>query len=1167
MTKSFKANPTKKPTRHLDLETLETRVVPALNTSLNAATGFLYIDGSNESEVVRVEYTSEAKEQIKITMKTDFGWQGDWIHDAANVQSMFFNGRRGEDYFENQTDIPWTSETKGGTIHTSLEAAGDSGVFTVGADGQVKIDYLFRGTANSGQLAIFNLDGLDQYQVGSPEYIEEAARRALTNSDLGSIVVTAYDETAAAVAEAEAAQEEQTAQAATIEAPNADRIQQVASGDYSQSYQEGMGAVALVTDAEQVVGQESVSSLVFYIDGLADGNYELLTIGGVDIPLGTDVMTPVSIEVFGTTLLATYNSSVGSLTLSPKSGGQISSETLQSLMTTMSYRNEAEQPTSGTRTVEILGEGPSPSPISASSSITVNPATFDSGGAPLLFSTTNKSAYPSTVSVVNPDFTITEIASMIVAVNGVGYNPVDDYVYGYINSDTTNTGQAVNSIVRIGGDGTHVNLGNPTRVDSSDPEYTSLSIRPAGTITDEGVYIMGAQKDGKHYILEVTLGNNPGAGTLTYDAYEVTGIVPIDISFGKDGAFYGVHNSKVIRFDPQTYARTEINVNPTDGSTFPKATGGSWSDTEGRLFFYDNPRGTGIFRVDLDYSTEVPTSGTFARVGNSSNFQTFDATARRGLDGSDAPGYELAQHNLDATSVFLGSTAPGAAQSLGDQDEDGFRQNSNLAVEPGADFVIESTEITVTHFGVIDGTLHAWIDFDNNGTFDTEEYASATVAAESGATNSQTDLVFSVPADTQLGETYLRLRVTTDLNVNANTPGGSAIDGEVEDYQVTLSSASEGAQVSETISAFGEGAKFSTTLPWEGNYNQGPYLGVKDFTMTPGAQFGFLLVKNGLVEDLYANPSAGGDLTTFFSIPEANPLSGSHQLIDLDGLGTVFGFEDTNLNQASDQDYNDLVFQVTGAHGIAPQAPGNIADGVRLVDTPTGQILISYTEKQAGADNSTNGTYSSGVSTVGADGTVTIDFLYDGGGYLGEVGVFSLRGIGHLTPGTPEFKKEALRRALTNSKLGHVVIADRFEGAKHSDQLSFDGLFNRGEYLGVKELLMTPGDEVGFVLIPNSSLWHVYSKPDAGGRETPLFSMAEANPNVEMEQFVKMNDPYEQGMVFGFEDQRGDKWSDRDYNDIIFRVHGLDTSTAADYEENVVWWKELSDEEILNIFE
>ena len=66
----------------------------------------------------------------------------------------------------------------------------DAGVFTVGATGEVRFDYLFDGSPLQGELAIFNLSGMGQYEAGSKRYIQEAALRALRNSpDSGYVVI------------------------------------------------------------------------------------------------------------------------------------------------------------------------------------------------------------------------------------------------------------------------------------------------------------------------------------------------------------------------------------------------------------------------------------------------------------------------------------------------------------------------------------------------------------------------------------------------------------------------------------------------------------------------------------------------------------------------------------------------------------------------------------------------------------------------------------------------------------------------------------------------------------------------------------------------------------------------------------------------------------------
>ena len=66
----------------------------------------------------------------------------------------------------------------------------DSGTFIVGSSGEIDVDYLFDGGWFRGELALFSLEGMDEFTPGSTEFMLEAARRALTNSEQGRVVVS-----------------------------------------------------------------------------------------------------------------------------------------------------------------------------------------------------------------------------------------------------------------------------------------------------------------------------------------------------------------------------------------------------------------------------------------------------------------------------------------------------------------------------------------------------------------------------------------------------------------------------------------------------------------------------------------------------------------------------------------------------------------------------------------------------------------------------------------------------------------------------------------------------------------------------------------------------------------------------------------------------------------
>jgi subtilisin family serine protease len=69
-------------------------------------------------------------------------------------------------------------------------SAPGTGIFTVGETGKVSFDYLFDGSESQGEVAIFNLAGMEQYGIGSKRYVQEAMLRSLGNSpDSGYVVI------------------------------------------------------------------------------------------------------------------------------------------------------------------------------------------------------------------------------------------------------------------------------------------------------------------------------------------------------------------------------------------------------------------------------------------------------------------------------------------------------------------------------------------------------------------------------------------------------------------------------------------------------------------------------------------------------------------------------------------------------------------------------------------------------------------------------------------------------------------------------------------------------------------------------------------------------------------------------------------------------------------
>lgn len=110
-----------------------------------------------------------------------------------------------------------------------------------------------------------------------------------------------------------------------------------------------------------------------------------------------------------------------------------------------------------------------------------------------------------------------------------------------------------------------------------------------------------------------------------------------------------------------------------------------------------------------------------------------------------------------------------------------------------------------------------------------------------------------------------------------------------------------------------EGAKLSS------GENSGEYLGRETFSMEPGDVFAAMLVPNGTVQEVYENPEIGGNKRPLFSLATANPDDAFHvgQVGNITGSGSAFAIEDLRVDAGSDKDYNDIIWQFSGAVGLA----------------------------------------------------------------------------------------------------------------------------------------------------------------------------------------------------------------------------------------------------------
>ncbi len=144
-------------------------------------------------------------------------------------------------------------------------------------------------------------------------------------------------------------------------------------------------------------------------------------------------------------------------------------------------------------------------------------------------------------------------------------------------------------------------------------------------------------------------------------------------------------------------------------------------------------------------------------------------------------------------TIFMGATVDGEAEAIqspsaeGD-DSSGTPDDEDGLVDPAGDLSLvvgtaPEVRVIVTNNSGASAILHGWIDYNGDGVFsNATEYGSVSVAA--GTTAVTLTLPFpAVPAGS-VATTYARFRLSTDSA--AGQPTGGAIDGEVEDYAVTI---------------------------------------------------------------------------------------------------------------------------------------------------------------------------------------------------------------------------------------------------------------------------------------------------------------------------------------------------------------------------------------------
>ncbi len=211
--------------------------------------------------------------------------------------------------------------------------------------------------------------------------------------------------------------------------------------------------------------------------------------------------------------------------------------------------------------------------------------------------------------------------------------------------------------------------------------------------------------------------------------------------------------------------------------------------------------------------------------------------------------------SVDAEADASTNAAATGDDLTGTDDEDGITLPSSVL--PG---MSSSLTAKVTNTRGSTSYLHAWIDFNGNGSFaDSGEQIASNVTIANKTSNSNRTINFSVPANAASGTVGVRVRLTSTTSPG---PTGASGYGEVEDHLLTI--ACPTMSLSPTTLPVGTaGAAYSTTLSVSGGTAPHSYA-VTSGVLPAG------LILNSTTGALSGTPTAGNGAGSSITVTAAD---------------------------------------------------------------------------------------------------------------------------------------------------------------------------------------------------------------------------------------------------------------------------------------------------------
>ncbi|MGL5066529.1 MAG: DUF7507 domain-containing protein [Sarcina sp.] len=392
-------------------------------------------------------------------------------------------------------------------------------------------------------------------------------------------------------------------------------------------------------------------------------------------------------------------------------------------------------------------------------------------------------------------------------INAIGYNVLNNFIYGMTEVKNSSGVVIQSNLVQISSDGTVVDLG-------AIPNITDIVGLNVGAIDNQGFYYLKRASKDYYWTIDlrpssITYGQlvDPTNGyVLTTNS---TQILPSGTLTGgdwtyniDDGLLYSINDTdtQFITLDPTT---GQTNLLPTEAG-LPLEYGAMASDGQGFIYGIDNITGDVIRWQNVGGTMQ---GELFSQtLGTIRNDATMCLNAIIELDFGDAPDIALGtslnnyrtllsdngpRHQI-INELFVGQAVTAEVDGLqnpiatGDSD-DGLTPPIQIPIAIG-NF---SVPVDFTNNTGQTANIYAWIDYNQDGIFQTNESFTTTIPSQVGVQTVNLNFVgIPVSLDT---DTFMRVRITTETLVNTGGTTaedtrsfGAALDGEVEDYLVEM---------------------------------------------------------------------------------------------------------------------------------------------------------------------------------------------------------------------------------------------------------------------------------------------------------------------------------------------------------------------------------------------